>query len=436
MSECNKCRLAIRGENGISCGGVCGKVFHVTKKCAGIDQYSAKTVDENKFIRYICDDCMQYIINIDVVLKEIQDEVIKNKQNQMEYKNEFKSSLKQSENEIQKILEAIETNYEERINKMINLQKSCEKNVEEVKKLFGNISEIEKNNKKFYQTIGEKNETMCKEIKKVISESCKKTSYADIIRNKGLPDVSKQVPLIVKPKEKQSADKTKEELNKVNPVDLKITNVLSRRSGTIIIQSENDEEREKIKSAIQDKISEQYEIRVPSTEYKIKITGMTFEYNENEIIDKIKKQNPNLASTNFTFIEKYRVKRNNKTTYNVKLKIDSESYTKIMEEGRVNIGWERCRVYDGTEVIQCLKCKGYNHLAKDCRNQEICLKCHGQHRTKNCENQEQIMKCINCLNVNKKLNMGLDENHFTNDRECPVYQNKLKNKMKSIGLSA
>lgn len=44
----------------------------------------------------------------------------------------------------------------------------------------------------------------------------------------------------------------------------------------------------KIKSTVEDKISEHYNIRVPSTEYKI-IIGMTFEYNENEVIEKIKK---------------------------------------------------------------------------------------------------------------------------------------------------
>ena len=64
-------------------------------------------------------------------------------------------------------------------------------------------------------------------------------------------------------------------------------------------------------------------------------------------------------------------------------------------------------MYDGTEFVQCMKCRGYNHLARDCKNQEICLICHGQHRTVNCESQEKIMKCINCT-----LYMGLDEKHF------------------------
>ena len=35
--------------------------------------------------------------------------------------------------------------------------------------------------------------------------------------------------------------------------------------------------------------------------------------------------------------------------------------------------------------------------------------------------------------VNKKLNMGLDENHVTMSKQCPaVYQNKMNNKKGQI----
>ena len=31
--------------------------------------------------------------------------------------------------------------------------------------------------------------------------------------------------------------------------------------------------------------------------------------------------------------------------------------------------------------------------------------------------------------------MGLDEKHLTNDKVCPIYQHKLKNKMRNIDLT-
>lgn len=255
MAELHKCKVSIRGETAISCVGVCSKVYHCSSKCAAIDQYSSKILEASNFIRFMCDDCVQYIHNVDLVLKDIQDGVYKNKQNLMEYKNEFASSLKQNENEIKQLLEVIEKRYDERLKKMDKAQKICEQNVSEIKKLYGVVEDFETKNKSMANNIQESNEKMQNEIKKIIKESNdkqNKLSFAETVK-KGtmLPEVNKQVPLILKPKEKQKIEKTKEDLNKkVNPVDLKITNVENRSNGTVVIHSKNNEEREKIKTAL------------------------------------------------------------------------------------------------------------------------------------------------------------------------------------------
>ena len=171
MTECNTCRSVIRGETGIRCNGVCDKTYHCTKKCSGIDQYSIGVLESNNFVRFICEDCMQYIRNVDLALGEIQDGVRINKQNLKEYKREFETSLKQNENEIKQLLEAIEKRYEKRLKILDDTQKACEKYFEELKKLFGNFKEYENKNKEMCDNIEQKNEKMCNEIKKVIKET-------------------------------------------------------------------------------------------------------------------------------------------------------------------------------------------------------------------------------------------------------------------------
>ena len=75
-----------------------------------------------------------------------------------------------------------------------------------------------------------------------------------------MPGQIKKVPLIIKPKERQNAKKSKEELNiKVDPVNLKISSVENRKNGTLVIQTEKDEERIEITSAIEKEMSEGYE---------------------------------------------------------------------------------------------------------------------------------------------------------------------------------
>ena len=55
------------------------------------------------------------------------------------------------------------------------------------------------------------------------------------LKSMGLLDVQKQVSLIIKPKERQKIEKTKQDLNSnVDPVNLNITNIENWKNGTII----------------------------------------------------------------------------------------------------------------------------------------------------------------------------------------------------------
>lgn len=451
MPDCSKCKLAIRGESGVRCEGICKKEFHQTIKCCGVDQYNLKILESNNFIRYMCDDCIQYVHNLDLVLAEVQEEVRKNKQHLIDYKGEFEESLKRNKGEFEeslkrnavemkKLLEATEKRYEMRMKKLDDVQKSCENNIKDIGKLCESVSvsDVSGKNNELCSELRKENEKMCNEIKKTIIDTNvnqNKPLYSELVKT-GLPKINKQMPLIVKPKEKQGVDKTKEELNKkVDPVNLKITNVENRSNGTIIIRSENIEERDKIQNAIEVEMGENYEIKVATPiNLDVIVTDISYKYTEEEILAKLRRQNPLIGEKDIKIISTFETKRNNRAIHNVKLNIDNETYETIMRAQRVNIGWERCRVFDGTSVRQCYKCRGYNHIANECKNQETCIKCHGNHKPNECNN-EQMIKCINCIRENRRLNLGLDENHVTNDKKCPVYQNKLASKKKRLGLT-
>ena len=74
MSECNKCKKGIRGESGIRCAGICGKIFHSSEKCCGLDSSSIKALDTNNVIKFICDECVNSIHNLEDIFQEIQDQ--------------------------------------------------------------------------------------------------------------------------------------------------------------------------------------------------------------------------------------------------------------------------------------------------------------------------------------------------------------------------
>lgn len=137
-------------------------------KCSGIDQYSINVLNSNGMIKFICNECILYIHNVDMALREIHESVDKNKDNLREYKYEFEASLKNNEIEIKKLLEAIEIRYEERLKSIYEAQKSCENNVKEVKQLCEIAKNFEKHSKQICDKM-ENNiniEKICKEIKK------------------------------------------------------------------------------------------------------------------------------------------------------------------------------------------------------------------------------------------------------------------------------
>jgi hypothetical protein len=67
------------------------------------------------------------------------------------------------------------------------------------------------------------------------------------------------------------------------------------------------------------------------------------------------------------------------------------------------------------EPIRCLKCQGWNHMARDCtETKDRCSNCAGEHNTAICH-QPRTKRCVSC-NSN---------DHASWDRECPTFRRKV-----------
>ncbi|KMQ86554.1 hypothetical protein RF55_14429 [Lasius niger] len=107
------------------------------------------------------------------------------------------------------------------------------------------------------------------------------------------------------------------------------------------------------------------------------------------------------------------------------IETDGETHKKLVENGKLNLGWRRCRVYDFVSVLRCFKCWGYNHMTKHCENHETCQFCAGRHNGKDCKSTEK--RCINCMewSIRHKNNKTKDD-HGAMDKECPVYLRRIR----------
>ena len=67
------------------------------------------------------------------------------------------------------------------------------------------------------------------------------------------------------------------------------------------------------------------------------------------------------------------------------------------------------------EPIRCLKCQGWNHMARDCNEEkDKCSNCAGAHRTAACL-QPRVKRCVSCKS----------DEHASWDRECPTFLKKV-----------
>ncbi|KAJ8948243.1 hypothetical protein NQ318_013231 [Aromia moschata] len=161
-------------------------------------------------------------------------------------------------------------------------------------------------------------ENFKKEIKNEVNtlvEGVKNRNY-DESQAKSYANATKEA-VVIKPKIKQGSTKTKESIKEsINPVELKvgISEIRNIQEGGIIIKCDTKEEAEKIKSAANEKLSENYNINTPKSKNPcVKILDIDVELGEEDLIKNMKNQNDYLNNENvIQVLEKAKLLYNDK----------------------------------------------------------------------------------------------------------------------------
>jgi ribosomal protein S8 len=265
-------------------------------------------------------------------------------------------------------------------------------------------------------------------IEKTVPVAKKSKTFADVLKNKEFNPI-----VVIKSKivGQESAVTEKIIKQKIDPSVVPVCDMKSTRNGSVILRCQNKEDVNDCKAKIEQELGQNYNVVVPKTKLPVlKIVGLTEMHSENELIEKIVAQNPFLSPT--TQIEVAELKQKGPKIF-AAVRCDAETYKEMATRGRIMVGWDRCRVYEHIHVMRCYKCAGYNHKAVDCRNETVCAKCAGAHELTKCGSSDE--KCINCVNVNKKMNLNLNVAHPVWHRNCPVYVRRLNSEMKKIDFS-
>lgn len=251
--------------------------------------------------------------------------------------------------------------------------------------------------------------------------------------------------VVIKPKDKnQSAAATKADLlREVNPVTsgVSISRVRNIKDGGLIIGCTAGDSTAKLRREVADKLSQKYTIReVAAINPRVRIVGMTDEHDSESLRRLLKAQNPSLFDSDcdlkIVSFSAVREKKSNEDSDNVstskrkrrriyqsviQLKVDS--YKRVMSSGQVFIGYDCCSVFDAVEITRCFKCSGFHHTAGNCKSKVACPRCAEDHLLADCKSES--LKCINCLRIKTDM-PNTDVNHAAWERNCAVYQQKLR----------
>jgi len=105
---------------------------------------------------------------------------------------------------------------------------------------------------------------------------------------------------------------------------------------------------------------------------------------------------------------------------------------RILDKGKIRVGWVVCRIRQKTEPRRCYKCMGLGHMSARCpaseaiakNTQQSCFRCGKDgHKYKTCTQGKP--KCIICTRSGKS---GGEAEHSTLSSACPEYRRAMHDK--------
>jgi len=217
-----------------------------------------------------------------------------------------------------------------------------------------------------------------------IQEIGKKKSYSEAVSNK------QEAVIIIKPLKEDdanSSEETKKDIkNKIDvtKLGLGITKMKKATKGAVVVGCENSDQAEILKEKVTSDMGEKYVIQAPKKKKRrIKIFDVEKDDcgDEKEFWGKIEDQN-GLVKNSVRGKIVHKSQNGKSQRVMIIAEVDDKTHEIMLEEERVKIGWNICKVQDYIGILRCFKCCGYYHFAKDCKKEVACGKCAGKHATK------------------------------------------------------
>jgi len=194
------------------------------------------------------------------------------------------------------------------------------------------------------------------------------------------------------------------------------------KDGRVLIETGTSEEANLLSSSIRDKCGNDLEVTVPKVRNPRMVThNVPQDINVENFEETIMTQNPELGLIQEDIAAKFSFKTK-QGRVNMVIEVCSGTRKKLLHTKR-KLGWLICSTGDYLVARRCFKCSQFNHRHQDCRGEETCPLCAGEHKLKECTAPAMHYKCINCVTYNRYTKgEKISECHSSLDKNCPSLQ--------------
>ncbi|XP_023953835.2 uncharacterized protein LOC112057620 [Bicyclus anynana] len=246
-------------------------------------------------------------------------------------------------------------------------------------------------------------------------------TYAGIV-SQPKPETRQQFPLLVESTDpRDTGDEVIKKLKtSVNVIELGvgIGSIRKRKNQKVLVACDSKQERDIMEKAIREGPRKLTVSQIKAKNPLLKLTGVIRETTDKNLEEAILNQNRSLLVDIANQEERaVRVVRRTKgrTTEicNVVIEV-SPSLHRSLRDQKLRIGYQVIPASDQSPIVQCFRCMGFGHFAKECHSHQICGHCAGAHDSRECLNKSEAPQCANCTSKEAK--------HPAYSPTCPEWQ--------------